>query len=83
MKKINDVQDQAIWDAISKEHSKLSEMYNERVAIEKRHEQDLDKFISKIGVQEAKVQKLCQDRVKFETDSDNRLILDLTDREIP
>jgi len=77
---INDTQDQAIWDSISKEHSKLSDMYKERIALEKKHEAELDEFISKIGEQEKKVQELCKDRVKFYTDSENRLILDLTDK---
>jgi len=80
-KKINDTQDQAIWDAISKEHDKLFIMYDERVALEGKHQEELHKFISQIGKQEEKVQELCEGKIKFYTDSYNKLILDATDRE--
>ena len=78
MMKINDAQDQAIWDAIGKEHTILCKMYKERRLLEKRQEQELDDYVSKIGEQEIKVQELCEGKTKIHVDSENRLILDLT-----
>jgi len=78
MKKINDTQDQAIWDAINKEHHTLSTMYDDRITLEERHHNELDDFIERIAKQENKVIELCKGKVKISTNSNNRIILDLT-----
>ena len=81
MVKINDVQNQAIWDAISKEHSKLSEMYNQRKNLEERQERELNDYTRDIADQEVKVQNLCQGKVKYYVNENNKLILDLSDKD--
>ena len=81
MTKLNDAQDQAIWNSISKEHRILSDMYEGRDIIKGRHREELDEYIEKIKKQARKVEELCEGRVKFYTDPDNKLILDLTDKE--
>ena len=81
MAKINDVQNQAIWDAISKEHSKLSEMYNQRKNLEERQERELNDCTRDIADQEVKVQNLCQGKVKYYVNENNKLILDLSDKD--
>jgi len=82
MVKINDTQEQAIWDAISKEHKELCSMYGERNELEKRHEEEIDNLVELISEQEEKVKELCKGRANVYPNSDNKLILDLTDREV-
>lgn len=76
--KINDTQNNAIFDAIGAEHDALGYMYEEKNLIEKKHKEELDNFVLEIGKQETKVKDLCEGKIKFYMDSDNRLILDLT-----
>lgn len=80
MGKPNDTQDQAIWDAISNEHDKLCVMYNEKISLEKRQQLVLNNYTEKISKQETKVKQLCEDKVRCYANSDNKLILDLTDK---
>ncbi len=79
MKKINDTQNNAIFEAISDKHIVLCRMYEEIDLIKKKHKEELDNFVKKIKTQETKVQELCEGKIKFYMNSDNFLELDLTD----
>ena len=77
--KINDTQNNAIFNAIYTEHNILDQMYKNIKLVEERQKIELEKLKIEIKNQEQKVTELSEGKIKVFTDSNHRLILDLTE----
>ena len=77
-KEINDIQDMAIYNAISVEHDVLRKMYEKEKQIKELYEIELENHRKEIKKQTKKVKALCKNRIKnFE--ENGKLILDFRD----